>query len=85
MSTDEGDLQHLDIPQIPPTPARRPSQQTKLLRMMEQASEATDVIEGLDLDGIIAFTRYLDRMKASAQTNLERRAIAEKALRRRRM
>ncbi len=73
---------HEKIINIPPTPAQRPSNQAKLLKMMEEASNASEVIEDMDLEGVLAFTRHLDKMRISVQANLERRAIAEKAHRR---
>ncbi|RXK36174.1 hypothetical protein M231_06579 [Tremella mesenterica] len=52
------------------SPIRRTGEQTRVLRMVEEAAQAKDVVEGLDWDGLLVLMENVELLRRAATKNL---------------
>ena len=67
---------------LPPTPVHRTAQQTRLLKMVEDASKAEQAVNNLDAAGVWELLRNIDTLRDAAQRNLKGKWEADRAKRR---
>ena len=71
-----------DAGMLPPTPVHRTAQQTRLLKMVEDASKAEQAVNNLDAAGVWELLRNIDTLRDAAQRNLKGKWEADRAKRR---